>query len=276
MRPARIRVGNQTSSHAQARAPYEFALARGFDAFEWLSDKGPWGWSEDDTPHVERAEMRSAAQEHGMLFSVHAPIAADPTHVDGADAIRHSIRFGGEVGAGVVNMHYFSERGARRFAEALRPLLEAAQTAGVRLSLENTPRTSPDDFNALFGELAVLPESAGQVGMCLDMGHANLFPGTRHDYLAFVDRLDGDIPIIHLHAHENWGDSDSHLPLFTGPSLHDDRGVRGLVQRLKQRGFEGSVVLEQWPDPPEILVKSRQRLREFFDTDEPLALCGDA
>ncbi|MBL8542159.1 MAG: sugar phosphate isomerase/epimerase [Betaproteobacteria bacterium] len=232
-----IRIGNQTSCHAPARLPYEFAVAQGFDAFEWLSDKGPSGWCEDDMSQAERSELRRSAQQRGILFSVHAPVAADPTLPSGAEAIRRTIRFAGDVGAGVVNLHLFPEHGSKQFAEALRPLLEAARSAHVRLCLENIPQTSPDECNALFALLAMMPEAAGQVGMCLDMGHANLFPGTRNDYLKFVDRLGEHVPIIHWHAHENWGDCDSHLPLFTGPSAHDDRGVRGLVSMPEAAWF---------------------------------------
>ncbi len=195
-----------------------------------------------------------------MLFSVHAPYAADPTAPEGADAVRRSIRFAGEVRAGVVNLHLFREHGAGHFAEALGPLLEMAAAVGVRLSLENTPQTAPDDFNATFDVLSDMPEAAGRVGMCFDMGHANLFSGTRNDYVRFVESLGEHVPIIHWHAHENWGDRDSHLTLFTGPAAHDDRGVRGLARRLLRRGFCGTVVLEQWPSPPEQLIQARQRL----------------
>lgn len=267
MSTTRIRIGNQTSCHVPARLPYEFAVDHGFDAFEWFSDKGDWGWCEDDMPQAERAELRRAAQQQGILFSVHAPVTADPTTLSGAEAIRRSIRFGGDVGAGVVNLHLSCERGAKPFAEALRPLLVVARATGVRLCLENMPHTSPDQVNTVFGVLSILPEAAEQVGMCLDSGHANLFAGTHHDYLAFVDQLGEHVPIIHWHAHENWGDRDSHLPLFTGPSGRDDRGVRGLVRRLKRRGFSGSVVLEQWPRPPDILVRTRERLRQLWEAE---------
>ena len=255
-----IRIGNQTSCHAPASIAFEFALRHHFDAFEWFSDPGRFGWREDDVSTAERQRLRETAQREQLLFSVHAPHDANPTETIGADAIRRSIRFAGDVGAGVVNLHLFAEPGAEPFADSLGPLLETARAAGVRLSLENTPQTSPEDFNAVFGVLATMPEAAEQVGMCLDMGHANLFARTRNDYVRFVDLLGMHVPIIHWHAHENWGDRDSHLTLFTGPSRQDDRGLRGLIRRLLARGFHGSIVLEQWPQPPELLVEARERL----------------
>jgi sugar phosphate isomerase/epimerase len=265
--PRQIRIGNQTHCHTPARLPYGFAVRHGFDAFEWFSDKGRFGWTEDDFGPAERAQLRQTSQRNGPHFSVHAPHAADPTSPAGADAIRRSIRFAGDVGAGVVNLHLLPEHGAERFVESLRPLLELAGPAGVRLSLENTPQTSPDHFNAVFEVLSRGREAAGRIGMCLDMGHANLFAGTRNDYVRFVDLLGNHVPIIHWHAHENWGDRDSHLTLFTGPSARDDRGPRELARRLLRRGFCGSVVLEQWPQPPEQLVDARNRLRVILDSE---------
>lgn len=261
-----IRIGNQTNCHVPARLPYDFAVGHGFDAFEWFSDKRCSGWCEDDMPPAERAELHRASQANGMLFSVHAPFAADPTTRSGTTAIRRSIQFGGDVGAAVVNLHLFPEHPARLFAESLGLLLDAARSAGVCLSLENTPQTSPDHFNAVFGVLSAMPEATNHVGMCLDSGHANLFAGTRNDFLRFVDLLGEHVPIVHWHAHENWGDRDTHLPLFTGPSARDDRGLRELVRRLRRRGFSGSVVLEQWPQPPEVLVQTRERLRQLLES----------
>src|SRR5262249_44665364 len=249
-----FRIGNQTSKSVPYRLPYDFALAHGFDAFEWFSDKGRGGWSEDDMGAAARRELRRQAEAGGLLFSVHAPYWADPATAAGADAIRRSITFAGDVAAGVVNLHLFPEHGPGRFAEALGPLLEAARAAGVRLSLENTPGCAPEDFNAVFAALASLPGAAGARRQVLGLGPANLPPTTRNDYLGFVDRLGPHVPIIHWHAHENWGDHDSHLTLFTGPAAKDERGLRGLVQRLLRRGFSGSVVLEQWPEPPAQLV----------------------
>ncbi len=265
MATARIRIGNQTAQSARPLLrPYEFALEKGFDAFEWFSD-GQTGWNEPQMGDAERRRLRQTSLDRDLAFTVHAPVAATPFTAGGLTDILRSIDFGGAVGARIVNFHLTAERGAEAFAAALVPVLRHARTQGVKISLENTPQTTPDDFNAVFAHLGRLPEVAGgRVGMCLDMGHANLCPTTRHDYWGYVDRLAAHVPIIHWHAHENWGDRDSHLPLFTGPSARDETGIRGLVWRLLQRGFRGNVVLEQWPNPPEVLVQARERLRRLI------------
>ncbi len=255
-----VRIGNQTSKHAPARTPYEFARRHGFDAFEWFSDRGAVGWCEADTSDAEKAELRRVADSGEVRFSVHAPHLADPTTPAGADAIRTSIRFGGEIGARLVNFHLFPEHSARPYVESLLALMEEAESANLHLSLENAPATSPDHVNAVFGVLAAVP-GAARVGFCLDSGHANLHAGTRNNFVRFVDLLGDHVPITHWHAHENWGDRDAHLPLFTGPAARDEAGVRALVRRLHARGFAGAVILEQWPHPADLLTAARDRLR---------------
>ncbi|PKL38755.1 MAG: hypothetical protein CVV41_22065 [Candidatus Riflebacteria bacterium HGW-Riflebacteria-1] len=262
--PARFRIGNQTNCNVPAHLPFKFAIDNGFDAFEWFSDPGRVGWHEDTMSAAQRSECRAVALKHDILFSVHAPWAADPTKPAGAAAIMQSIRFAGEVGAGIVNLHIFPQYEAKVYVEALMPLIEAARPSGLRLSIENTRQTSPEAVNDIFAVISARQDAAGHVGMCLDMGHANLFAGTHNDYLSYVDQLGEQVPIIHWHAHENWGDSDSHLPLFTGSAAQSDAAVRALVQILKRRGFVGSVVMEQWPEPPEILVETRRRLLEIW------------
>src|SRR4029079_6599571 len=98
MDSSRIRIGNQTNCPVPPRLPYEFALLHGFDAFEWFSDKGRSGWCEVDMSSAERAQLRHESPARGILFSVHAPYAADPVTPAGAEAIRRSIQFGGDVG----------------------------------------------------------------------------------------------------------------------------------------------------------------------------------
>jgi sugar phosphate isomerase/epimerase len=270
---ARIRIGNQTAiSCASPTGPFEFALRHGFDAFEWFEDKktgpdgGSAGWDAADLDGPARAELREAGRAHDVLFTVHAPWQANPLRPDGRELLGRSIDLARDLGAALVNLHLYMDEGAEGYARALGPVARHAAAAGLRLSVENTPHTTPGDFNdtfALLRELdGVQPET---VGMCLDVGHANLCAETHNDFVGYLDALAPALPIVHVHAHENRGDRDSHLTLFTGPSREDDRAIRGLLRRLRQRDYGGAIILEQWPDPPELLAEAAARLRELLD-----------
>lgn len=264
---ARIPIGNQTSiSCADPMQPFAFALEQGFDAFEWFADK-KWdatgkarGWEEADMDVTQRAQVRETGRSRGMVFTVHAPWQANPLHPEGSAAIRCSIDFARAIGAALVNFHLYLDEGVAGYVRALAPVLRYATTAGVRLSIENTPEHEPAHFNDLFKVLRQ-DAAAGSVGMCLDIGHANLCAATRNDYLRYLDELVLDLPLVHLHVHENYGDRDSHLTLFTGPARQDDAGVRGLLRRLRARAYAGALIMEQWPDPPTQLAAAAARLR---------------
>jgi sugar phosphate isomerase/epimerase len=266
----RIRIGNQTAiSCADPLEPFEFALRRGFDAFEWFADKKvnkdgtTVGWDESDMDATMRAWIRNAGQVYDVLFTVHAPWQANPLKAGGVALLLRSLDFARDLGAGLVNLHLYMDDGPRGYVEALEPVLRAAERLGVRISIENTPHTTPADFNQTFAWLHRLGAARpGHVGMCLDIGHANLCAPTHNDFVRYLDEL--DVPIMHMHVHENRGDADSHLTLFTGPAGEDDSGIRALLARLRQRHYEGAMILEQWPNPPELLTEAETRLRELL------------
>jgi sugar phosphate isomerase/epimerase len=268
----RIRIGNQTAiSCADTMEPFHFALRNGFDAFEWFADKkergdgSVAGWDEADLAAETRAWILNAGVAHDVLFTVHAPWQANPLYTDGIARLIRSIDFAADIGADLVNLHLYMDDGPHGYAEALAPVLRHALAAGLRISIENTPHTTPDDFNRTFACLAELPAlPAGAVGMCLDIGHANLCAPTRNNFIRYLDLLADAVPIIHVHAHENHGDRDSHMTLFTGPSREDDAGIRAFVEWLRRRDYRGAVILEQWPQPPELLVEAAARLRTLL------------
>ena len=77
----RIRIGNQTAiSAARAELPFEFAVAQGFDAFEWFPDRNAAGagWTEDNFDREQRASFREIARARDIRLSVHAPWWASP------------------------------------------------------------------------------------------------------------------------------------------------------------------------------------------------------
>jgi sugar phosphate isomerase/epimerase len=254
-------IGNQTAFYVPPLLPFTFAVDQGFDAFEFFPDGGPQdhGWSAEDIGPNTRTFIRATAFEHEMRLSVHATLSAGLHSPAGRGALLRDLDLAHEIGAHVLNTHY-DPRDPGLLAQNLRDIAGALDEAGLLLTLENTVETSPEDFNDLFARMP-----RGPFAMCLDIGHANLHRSTHNDYLGYLDRLSKAIPIAHVHAHENRGDADSHLPLFTGPAQQDPSGLEGLVSRLHQRKFSGSVILEQWPDPPALLVTARQRLRALIE-----------
>ena len=265
----RIRIGNQTSYGAlNAMEPFEFALENGFDAFEWFADKkissdgSACGWAESDMTEERRIEIRRLGAERDVLFSVHAPWQANPLEWGGDRILMSSIDFACDIGAHLVNLHLNMDRGPQGFAEAMVPVIRYAAEERIRLSIENTPHTTAGDLNATFECLKKLADTdTAHVGMCLDIGHANLSHGTQNDFVRYIDQLAPEIPITHLHVHENYGDSDSHLTLFTGPARNNDSGLRAFIERMDKRSYHGAMILEQWPNPPRLLVEAAERLR---------------
>jgi sugar phosphate isomerase/epimerase len=258
-------IGNQANSKARPlSAPFDFALAQGFDSFEWYSDPARGGWTEGSFDADARARLRDTARERGLRMTLHSPNSANLFKPEGVGLVYTSLDFAAEVGIASVNIHLLPWKGVDAYVRAVTPLLLYGASAGVKVSIENIPETEPELFNQVFTQILRIPGLSGNVGMCFDMGHANLCAATRNDYVRFVDLLGPHVPIIQWHAHENLGDGDHHLPLFTGPAGENDGGVRVLVQRLIARGFHGSVVMECWPDRPEVLVEARRRLQAII------------
>jgi len=260
-----IRIGNQTAYTARTvLEPFEFAMVNGFTTFEFFPDRGHagvGGWAEDDLDDATRRSIRQLATEHDVELTVHAPLSFVPVDNPEDGRLYSTIEFAHAIGATLLNLHLDIGRGPERFVEALAPTLLATAEANLKLAIENTVWTGPEDFNAVF---AVLRERnnlpTAHVGMCFDLGHANLFGATQNNYWCFLDALSPEVRITHLHLHENLGDRDSHLPLFTGPSRNNATGIAGMLSRVRQRGFDGCAILEQWPSPPSLLVNARDGL----------------
>ncbi|HXW69106.1 MAG TPA: sugar phosphate isomerase/epimerase family protein [Dissulfurispiraceae bacterium] len=262
----RVRIGNQTALSAYSvLQPFQYAVANGFDAFEWFPDKNESGagWDEDDISRETRIFIRDAAVAGDIRLSVHAPWQLNPLRAGARERFSRITAFARDTGASLINMHFYGGEEIAAFADAIVPIAKLLAPDGIKLSIENTPDNRPEDFNKLFNLLR-LTDVPPHVGMCLDLGHANLCEGTRNDYLKFVDMLDPQVPVIHIHVHENYGDNDSHLPLFTGPAGKNQAGIRGFIERIKHRNFSGSIILEQWPQPESLLIEIRTRLLEII------------
>ncbi|MGA1874856.1 MAG: sugar phosphate isomerase/epimerase family protein [bacterium] len=264
-----IRIGNQTSfAVLPITRPFKYAVARGFDAFEWFPDRreSGEGWTEDDLTSQMRILIRKTARDHDIRLSVHAPWQVNPFRRQAGEYLQKTLRLARDIGAQLVNVHFSHDEGVTAYGEAILSWLDLLAHDEIRLSLENTPESGPEDFNELFTYLHRFEHgNPERVGMCLDAGHANLWPATRGHYPQFIDLLEPHVPIIHIHMHENYGDADSHLALFTGPDGRDGGKPREFMKRMIERGFTGSIILEQWPQPPLLLDEARKRLLAMID-----------
>lgn len=264
-----LRIGNQTAfAAASLLEPFEFAIDQGFQAFEFFPDRGPSGdrgWDERGISSGERDYIRQAARACDITLTVHAPLAFDPLDDPNDSRLHSSVEFANDIGAVLLNLHLDTRQGIEPFCRSLLPTVTQCREAGLRVALENSVWTAPSEVNAFFECLqSTHTDLSHHVGMCFDVGHANVCSATRNDYCGFLDQLDPAVPIIHLHLHENYGDRDSHLPLFTGPSMQDESGLKAVVQRIQARHFDGCGILEQWPEPPALLVAARDRFHRLL------------
>jgi len=145
--------------------------------------------------------------------------------------------------------HYLVDRNLESFRE----LLAAARDEGVGLMMENLPGEL-----STVSMLARLLEPLPELGLHLDIGHANLMvPENTTDAIiaAFGRRL------RHAHLHDNKGGSmDLHLPLGVG-----NIEVAHHLQVLKNSGYDSTITLEVFTSDPHYLAHSRDLLRRLWD-----------
>jgi sugar phosphate isomerase/epimerase len=140
-----------------------------------------------------------------------------------------------------------------RNIQSLQELLPFARERGVGLMVENLP----GHFNTV-RQLAPLLESLPELGLHLDIGHANLMveDNTTDELLtAYGARL------RHVHLHDNKGGGDDlHLSLGSGTMdiAHCVRLVRGC-------GYDGTITLEVFCSDLHYLAYSRDVLRKLWN-----------
>src|SRR5262245_22021191 len=160
-----------------------------------------------------------------------------------------------EVGARWMNLHpdRYAPLHDRRFIierdlQSIRDLLDMSARVGVGLMIENLP----GDFNTV-EQLAELLEPIPDLGLHLDIGHANLLtPMNTADEIirVYANRL------RHVHLHDNkGGGADLHLPLGAGTM-----NVARHVRTLKASGYDGRITLEVFTEDRGYLAHSRDIL----------------
>ena len=140
----------------------------------------------------------------------------------------------------------------QRNLDSLHELLKYGKDAGVGIMIENLPGR----FNTR-RELSQLLDSLPELGLHLDIGHANLMTPvntTKEILVAYGDRLK------HVHLHDNrGGNQDLHLPLGAG-----DIDLTESLRALKSCGYDGTITLEVFTTDRNHLLYSRNVLQQSW------------
>jgi sugar phosphate isomerase/epimerase len=169
-----------------------------------------------------------------------------------------------EVGARYMNVH--PDRYApmhdhaflvQRNLQSLSELLDYGRTVGVGIMIENLP----GEFN-MPNQLADLLDPLPELGMHLDIGHANLqVPVNQTE--AILARFQHRVRHVHLHDNKG-GRDDLHLPLGSGKL-----NTVGCLDALKRSGYDGTITLEVFTPDVHNLLRSRDILRQIWSTVAP-------
>jgi len=242
------------------------------EEIEWMADLGmefidltlePPGAS---SWQVHTGAIQAALQRHRFQVVGHTawylPMAsAIPEIREAAVAeLRRCLYCFSEVGAKWMNIHpdrhtpwhprsFYIDRNL----ESLWKLIPDVERTGVGLMIENLP----GDYNSA-PQLGELLDAMPQLGLHLDIGHANLqVPhNTTEEILeAYGKRL------RHVHLHDNrGGTADLHLPLGTGTV-----DLCRSVAALQSCGYDGTITLEVFTPDRRHLLFSRDALRAAWE-----------
>jgi sugar phosphate isomerase/epimerase len=243
-----------------------------YDEIRWMAEMGldfldlslepPCAPSWKVDPEAIRAALKAAGLKVVGHTPYYLPLASPIETIRHAavEELERCLRIFARVGAAWMNIHpdrnapmHGREFFVRQNLRCLEDLLPTSRECGVGLMLENLP----GEFNSV-GQLGELLDPLPEVGLHLDIGHANLLVAeSTADALiqAYGPRL------RHVHLHDNKGGSgDLHLPLGTGTV-----DVARHLRTLKGCGYDGTITLEVFSPDRQFLAYSRDVLRRLWD-----------
>jgi sugar phosphate isomerase/epimerase len=140
--------------------------------------------------------------------------------------------------------------------ESLAQIVEKADSLGLTLCIENMfPRSNslvqPKDFLEIFDKFPTLK-------FTLDTGHAHIGSSGDKRTLEFLDKL-GD-HIAHVHASDNFGKEDNHLPIGAG-TIDFPKIIKGLTAI----GYDDTVTFEVFSRDRDYLRISREKFTTMVE-----------
>lgn len=228
----------------------------GFDFFE-IAVEGPRAYPENLLE--KKSEILDALSSYDMPVVAHLPWFFEIGHP--YEFVREA--FMGEamkvvdaaalLGAEKLGLHLNVPRGRfpdklKRNIASLKEVKKRADELGLRLCVENYDLATFD-----LDDIARILDAG--VGFLWDIGHANMGLLNEEDILLFLKFKN---KLLHVHAHDNDGKDDQHLPIGAG---HIDWKM--VIKELK-RVYDGTVTLEIHAEDRDYLRISREKFLRLW------------
>lgn len=138
---------------------------------------------------------------------------------------------------------------------SIETILKKAGDLKLTLCIENMfPQSNflshPQEFQEVF-------DTFPDLRMTLDIGHANLGTG-KNKALEFIHRY--GYRISHVHANDNFGKEDNHLPI--GAGIID---FEKILKALKESLYDETITLEVFSKDRDYLKISKEKIRQMWE-----------
>jgi sugar phosphate isomerase/epimerase len=212
------------------------------------------------------AKLNAIAKAKGIRYTVHAPFAdiniaspSKPMLQASIKRLEQSMAYASDLNAQLWVFHPGAKTGISSFypgadwkqnIQTIRELHETAEKHGLNTAIENLPEKygfimrNPEDFQKFYRET-----SLSDVGIALDVGHANLENQTEN----FLQKLPDKI--VHMHISDNMGENDQHLGIGYGKI-----DWQQFAENLHAIAYDKTIVIEAIEHVKESLQKLRQML----------------
>ncbi len=139
--------------------------------------------------------------------------------------------------------------------KSIETILKKAGDLGITLCIENMfPQSNflshPQEFQEVF-------DTFPDLRLTLDIGHANLGAG-KNKALEFIHRY--GYRISHVHANDNFGKEDNHLPI--GAGIID---FEKILRELKESHYDETITLEVFSRDKDYLKISKEKIRRMWE-----------
>jgi sugar phosphate isomerase/epimerase len=176
----------------------------------------------------------------------------------------NALEAGAELGMGKVVLHPGYITGLGKFLidkakgygmESIEIILNKATGLGITLCIENMfPQahflSKPHEFHEVF-------KSFPDLRLTLDIGHANL-GGGKNKSTEFIHQH--GYRIGHVHANDNFGKEDNHLPIGTG--IID---FEKILRNLREAQYNDTITLEVFSKDKDYLKLSKEKIKQIWE-----------